>query len=154
LKRYAELEPSQPNPEDSLGEISRYASDDQGSSYTTQPLSSSIQNTLTRRSSRRYLRRHGDFPRSRGYAKASALATNNGDRLHIEFQQALLVFGKANRPTACARPTELERKAHAAHEPYAEFEILEAHALLLATPQNRSRSFAKLNTHSPRRLTA
>ena len=31
LKRYIELEPSSPNPEDSLGEVLRYAGDDQGS---------------------------------------------------------------------------------------------------------------------------
>ena len=31
LKKYAELEHDQPNPEDSLGEVSRYVGDDQGS---------------------------------------------------------------------------------------------------------------------------
>jgi len=31
LKKYAELQPGQPNPQDSLGEVSRYAGDDRGS---------------------------------------------------------------------------------------------------------------------------
>jgi len=50
--------------------------------------------------------------------------------------------------------TELERKAHAAHEPYAEFEILEAHALLLATPQEQIQKLREIEHAFTRRLTA
>jgi predicted Zn-dependent protease len=139
LKRYAELEPGQPNPEDSLGEVSRYAGDDQGSlvhyaaalkldpKYVYSQIGLGDTSALM-----------GDFSRARAeYSKALALAVNNGDRLHIEFQKALLTFWEGKPAEGLRMLTELEQKARALHEPYAEFEIQEAHALLLATPQEQ-----------------
>ena len=139
LTRYAELEPGQPNPEDSLGEISRYASDDQGSllhyaaalkldpKYTYSQIGLADTSALM-----------GDFPRARSeYRKALAMATNNADRLHIQFQLALLFFWEGKVAEGLHALTGLEHQAHAAHEPYAEFEIQEAHALLLAIPQEQ-----------------
>lgn len=139
LKRYAELEPGQPNPEDSLGEVSRYGWDDQGSllHYATalklDPKYVYSQIGLGDTSAMM-----GDFSHARvEYRKALAMATNNGDRLHIEFQEALLNFWEGKPADGLLTLTDLEHKAHAAREPYAEFEIEEAHALLLATAREQ-----------------
>lgn len=135
LKHYAELEPGQPNPEDSIGEVSRYVGDDQGSlaHYTA-----ALKITPTFITSQIGLgdtySLMGDFAKAREeYRKASAMATNDRDRLHIEYQQALLLFWEGKSVEGLRRLSELEGKASAAHEPYAEFEIQEAHALLLPT---------------------
>jgi predicted Zn-dependent protease len=139
LKRYAELEPGQPNPQDSLGEVSRYVWDDQGSllHYATalklDPKYVYSQIGLGDTSAMM-----GEFARARAeYAKAVALSTNNSERLHIEYQKALLNFREGKFNDGLQALTDLEHQAHAAQEPYAEFEILEAHALLLATAREQ-----------------
>jgi predicted Zn-dependent protease len=139
LKRYAALEPGQPNPEDSLGEVSRYGWDDQGSllHYST-ALKLDPKYIYSQIGLGDTAAMMGDFPRARSeYGKALAMATNNGDRLHIKYQQALLNFREGKFADGLQALTDLERQAHAAHEPYAEFEILEAHALLLTSPQDQ-----------------
>ncbi|HEY6126575.1 MAG TPA: hypothetical protein VIW23_00175 [Candidatus Acidoferrum sp.] len=135
LKRYAELEPQQPNPEDSIGEVSRYVGDDQSS---LAHYAAALKITPTFITSQIGLgdtySLMGDFAKAREeYRKASAMATNDRDRLHIEYQQALLPFWEGKSEEGLRRLSELEGKASAAHEPYAEFEIQEGHALLLPT---------------------
>ncbi len=139
LKRYAELEPGQPNPEDSLGEVSRYGWDDQGSllHYST-ALKLDPKYIYSQIGLGDTAAVMGDFSRARTeYGKALAMATSNGDRFHIEYQKALLNFREGKFADGLQALTDLEHQAHAAHEPYAEFEILEAHALLLASPQEQ-----------------
>lgn len=139
LKRYAELEPGQPNPQDSLGEVSRFTGDDQASllhyanalkldhSYVYSQIGLGDTSAMM-----------GDFARARDeYAKALALSTNNGDRFHIQYQKALLNFREGKFNEGLQTLTDLERQAHAAQEPYAEFEIQEAHALLLVAPREQ-----------------
>jgi tetratricopeptide (TPR) repeat protein len=76
----------------------------------------------------------GDFANADAeYRKALAIATNNRDRLHIEYQQALLLFWQGKSAEGLEKLSALEQKAHALDEPYAEFEVQEAHALLLPT---------------------
>ena len=134
LKRYAELEPSQANPEDSIGEVSRYVGADQQSllhyaealrimpTFITSQIGLGDTYTLM-----------GEFVSADAeYRKGLAIATNtNRDRLHIEYQQALLFFWQGKRAVGLRKLSELEKKAHALREPYAEFEIQEGYALLL-----------------------
>jgi tetratricopeptide (TPR) repeat protein len=135
VKRYAELLPGQPNPEDSIGEVSRYVGADQESlihyaaalritpTFITSQIGLGDTYTLM-----------GNFENADAeYRKALAIATNNRDRLHTEYQQALLLFWRGKSTEGLKTLSALERKAHAAHEPYAEFEIQEAYALLLPT---------------------
>lgn len=139
LKRYAELEPGQPNPQDSLGEVSRYVGDDQGSRvHYANALKLDPTYVYSRIGLGDTSAMIGDFARARAeYAKALALSTNNGDRFHIEYQKALLNFREGKFNDGLQALTDLEQQAQAAHEPYAEFEIREAHALLLATPREQ-----------------
>jgi tetratricopeptide (TPR) repeat protein len=145
LKKYAALEGGQPNPEDSLGEVSRYAGDDQGSlehyhaalklspNFITSQIGLGDTYTLM-----------GNFSRARAeYDKALAMSTNSRDRLHIEFQKALVNFWEGKPSVGLQTLATLERKAFGAHEPYSAFEIQEARALLAPTAAER---FAKLHS--------
>src|SRR5262249_46795665 len=101
LKKYAELQPQHANPQDSLGEVSRYAGNDQASllhyraalqippTFITSQIGLGDTYTLM-----------GQFAAARDeYGKATAMATNDRDRLHIEFQKALVFFweGRASQ---------------------------------------------------------
>jgi tetratricopeptide (TPR) repeat protein len=139
LKRYAELEPGQPNPEDSIGEVSRYVGADQQSLLH---YAAALRITPTFITSQIGLgdtyALMGEFVSADAqYRKALAIATNNRDRLHIEYQQALLLFWQGKSAVGLRKLSELEKKAHALHEPYAEFEIQEAYALLLPTSKDQ-----------------
>src|SRR5882724_1030561 len=133
VKRYAGLEPGQPNPEDSIGEVSRYVGADQESlvhyaaalkitpTFITSQIGLGDTHTLM-----------GNFANAdEEYRKALTMATNNRDRLHVEYQQALLLFWRGKNVEGLQKLSALEQKARALHEPYAEFEVQEAHALLL-----------------------
>jgi tetratricopeptide (TPR) repeat protein len=125
LKRYATLEADQPNPEDSLGEILRFAGDDAGS---IEHYSAALQITPNFYSSKlgiadtRTLM--GDYDGARTqYDKVIATATNLRDRLHAHFQKALVYFWEG-------QPEEGRKALHAAlelarreKEPYSQFEI-------------------------------
>lgn len=145
LKKYAELEGGQPNPEDSLGEVSRYAGDDQGSlehynaalklspNFITSQIGLGDTYTLM-----------GNFSHARAeYDKALAMSTNIRDHLHIEFQKALVNFWEGKPSVGLQTLATLERKAFGDHEPYSAFEIQEALALLAPTAAER---FAKLHS--------
>jgi tetratricopeptide (TPR) repeat protein len=133
LKRYAELEPSQANPEDSIGEVSRYVGADQQSllhyAEALRIMPTFITSQIGRGDTYTLM---GEFVSADAeYRKALAIATNNRDRLHIEYQQALLFFWQGRSAVGLRKLSELEKKAHALREPYAEFEIQEGYALLL-----------------------
>jgi len=139
LKKYAELQPGQPNPEDSLGEVSRYAGDDLGSieHYRTalrySPAFIASQTGL----GDTYSLMHDVASATAEYDKALAMSTNNRDRLHVEFQKALLKFWSGKPADGMQALADIERKASAAHEPYSEFETQEAAALLAPTPKQQ-----------------
>ena len=139
LKKYAELEAGQPNPEDSLGEVSRFAGDDQGSLEhyrTALKLSPGFITSQTGLGDTYSLM--GDFANATAeYDKALAISTDNRDRLHAEFQKALMKFWAGKNIDGLQALADVERKALIAHEPYALFEIEEAQALLALTPMER-----------------
>jgi tetratricopeptide (TPR) repeat protein len=136
LNRYAELLPRQANPQDSLGEVSRYAGDDAASlvhyrealkitpTFVTSQIGLGDTYTLM-----------GDFSRARAeYDKASAICTLDRDCLHIQFQKALVRFWEGNPGDGRSALGEVERKARSAKEPYSRFEAGEALAALAADP--------------------
>jgi hypothetical protein len=139
LKKYAELEAGQPNPEDSLGEVSRFAGDDQGSLEhyrAALKLSPGFITSQTGLGDTYSLM--GDFEKATAeYDQALAISTNNRDRLHVEFQKALLKFWAGKSIDGLQALADVKRKAQAAQEPYALFEIEEAEALLALTPMER-----------------
>jgi len=139
LKKYAELEAAQPNPEDSLGEVSRFAGDDQGSLEhyrAALKLSPGFITSQTGLGDTYALM--GEFEKATAeYDKALVISTNNLDRLHVEFQKALMKFWAGKSIDGLQALADVERNAQAAHEPYALFEIEEAQALLALTPMER-----------------
>ncbi len=139
LKKYAQLEAGQPNPEDSLGEVSRFAGDDQGSLEhyrAALKLSPGFITSQTGLGDTYSLM--GDFENATAeYDRALAISTNNRDRLHVEFQKALMKFWAGKSIDGLQALADVKRKAQAAQEPYALFEIEEAEALLALTPMER-----------------
>jgi tetratricopeptide (TPR) repeat protein len=132
LKRYAELQPGQPNPEKSLAEILRYAGDDQGSvehyggalqldpTFITARVG--LADTLTLMS---------DYSIARDqYDRAISMAESSRDRLHAEYQKALVFFWEGHLVEGRKLLEGLAEKARAEKEPYAQFEIGFARALL------------------------
>jgi tetratricopeptide (TPR) repeat protein len=149
LRKYAELQPQHANPQDSLGEVSRYAGDDQGSlvhyraalqitpTFITSQIGLGDTYTLM-----------GDFAHARTeYAKAAAMATNDRDRLHIEFQKALVLFWEGRASQGLRALNAVEQKARAAKEPYTLFESQEALALLAATSRERQEKLVQIEAY-------
>jgi tetratricopeptide (TPR) repeat protein len=134
LKRYAQVEPNSPNPQDSLGEISRFAGDDSAAieHYTAAlKIDPKFLNSQEGLGGTRALL--GDFSGARKeYDRAIQLADNPNDELDAKCQQALVFFWEG-------RPAE-GRKALASHaeeaarkkEPNGQFEIALASAMLAA----------------------
>jgi predicted Zn-dependent protease len=134
LQRYATLEPNQPNPQDSLGEVLRFAGDDQGSleHYTaalkiiTNFYSSQVgigdTHTLM-----------GDYAGARSaYDKVGA--TNSRDRLHAQFQKALVSFWEGQPEQGRKSLDSLFEQARRQKEPNEQFEIGFGRAQLAADP--------------------
>jgi tetratricopeptide (TPR) repeat protein len=139
LKKYAELEAGQPNPEDSLGEVSRFIGDDQGALEHYHAALQLAPNFITSQTGLgdTYVLM-GDFTRaSDEYTKALAMAGTERERLHVQYQQALMKFWAAKGAEGRDALVDVEKKAQASHEPYALFEIQEAEALLALTPMER-----------------
>ena len=125
LKRYAELDPSSPNPEDSLGEVLRYTGDDQGSlkhygaalqidpTFFTSQLG--LGDTLTLM---------GKYEDARlEYDEAIKISTSQRDLLHASYQKALVYFWEGHSEEGRNALAVLAKEAAERKEPYAQFEI-------------------------------
>jgi tetratricopeptide (TPR) repeat protein len=131
LKRYAALQPDQPNPEDSLGEVLRHAGDDQGSiehygkalkiitNFVSAQLGLGDTYTLM-----------GNYTQARAeYDKVLPMATNSRDRLHAQYQRALVNFWEG-QPEQGRKELEALQAEASKKDSYEEFEIGYARALL------------------------
>jgi tetratricopeptide (TPR) repeat protein len=136
LRRYAEVLPNSPNPQDSLGEILRLSGDDQGS---LEHYSAALKIDPT------YISSHyglgdtsalmGNYVRARiEYDDAIATANNPRDRSHSEFQKALVYFWEGQPAEGRKALDTLNEKTHQQNEPYSQFEIAFGRAMLEADP--------------------
>src|SRR6266446_3878099 len=136
LKRYAELLPKSPNPQDSLGEILRLSGDDDGS---LEHYSAALNIDPT------YISSHyglgdtsalmGNYLRARDeYDNAIVIANNPRDRTHSEFQKALVYFWEGQPAEGRKALDALYEKARHQKEPYSQFEIGFGRAMLAADP--------------------
>jgi tetratricopeptide (TPR) repeat protein len=134
LKRYAALEPNQPNPQDSLGEVLRYAGNDQGSLEHYVAALKIITNFITSQTGLGdTCTLMGDYARARAeYDKAVPMATNSRDRLHAQFQKALVYFWEGQPEPGFKALDGLLEEARRRKDPYAQFEIGFGHAVLWA----------------------
>jgi predicted Zn-dependent protease len=136
LKRYATLEPNQPNPQDSLGEVLRYAGDDQGSlehyAAALKIITNFYSSQLGIADTRTLM---GDYPGARSaYDKVATTATNWRDRLHVQFQKALISFWEGQPDQGRKLLDSLLEHARRQKDPYAQFEIGFGRAQLSAGP--------------------
>jgi len=132
LKRYIEVDPSSPNPQDSLGEVLRYTGDDEGSlehyraalEIDSKFFSSQLGlgDTLT-------LMRKYDDARSE-YDKAIRISENDRDYLHALYQKALVYFWEGRAEEGRTALAALAAKVRDMKEPYAQFEIASGSAML------------------------
>ena len=135
LQRYAQLQPNQPNPRDSMGEIYRFAGNDLASleqytaalkispTFYTSQLGLGDTSTMM-----------GDFARARAELdKAIPIAPSGRDKLHIAFQKALVNFWEGRPEEGRTELAALAARAAAERDPYAECEIGLGQAFLAAT---------------------
>jgi predicted Zn-dependent protease len=145
LERYVELQPGQPNAEESLGEVLSQVGDDQGSvlhygealqlepTYITARVG--LADTLA------LMENYADA--NEQYDRAIAAAESSRDRLHAEYQKALVSLWQGHPAETRKLLEALAEKARAQKEPYALFEVGFAQALL---SPNTDAEFVELNS--------
>ncbi len=136
LKKYAEVQPTQPNPEDSLGEVFRFAGDDQGSlEHYTRALKINPNFITSQIGLGDTATLMGNFARARDeYEKAEVIATNPRDLFHIAYQKALALFWEGKSAEGLRSLDTLATRADQANEPYAYYEASLGRALLTPSP--------------------
>jgi tetratricopeptide (TPR) repeat protein len=132
MKRYIAADPSSPNPDDSMGEVLRYAGNDQGSlehfsaalqidpTFFTSQLG--LGDTLT------LMEKYDDARLE--YDKAGLLSENNRDLLHASYQKALVYFWEGRAEEGRSALSNLAAEAAQKNEPNAQFEIAFGSAML------------------------
>jgi predicted Zn-dependent protease len=125
LQRYSELLPTQPNPHDSLGEVYRFAGNDQASleQYTAAlKLSPTFYTSQLGLGDTSALL--GDYARARvEFDKAIPMAPSSRDKLHIQYQKALVNFWEGRPEQGRAELAALAKKAAQQKDAYAQYEI-------------------------------
>jgi tetratricopeptide (TPR) repeat protein len=136
LTRYAELQPGQPNPEKSLAEVLRCTGDDQGSvEHYGRALQLDPTFVVARVGLADTLTLMGDYSDARDqYDRAASTAESSRDRYHAEYQKALIFFWEGRVAEGHKSLQDLAERARADNEPYAQFEIGFALALLAQDP--------------------
>lgn len=134
LKRYAAVQPNHPNPQDSLGEVLRYAGDDQGSLEHYAAALKIITNFITSQTGLGDTRTlMGNYAQARTeYDKARAMATNSRDRLHAAYQEALVHFWEGHPAEGRKALDALVEESRKEKNSYALFEVSFARAQLAA----------------------
>ncbi len=138
LKRYAEVEPASPNPQDSLGEVLREAADDQDSleryraALQIDPAYISSQYGL---GNTRTLM--GDFAGARReYDRAIPMAQNLLDELYVKYLKTLVYFWEGQAEEGRKALAALAEEAAGKKEPNSQFQVGMAQAMLAADPQS------------------
>ncbi|HKW32112.1 MAG TPA: tetratricopeptide repeat protein [Candidatus Acidoferrum sp.] len=138
LKRYAEVAPTSPNPQDSLGEVLRGAGDDQGSiehyhaalqidsAYISSQYGIGVVRTLM-----------GDFPAARQeFDRAIPMAQNPMDELYVKYLKTFVYFWEGKPAEGREAFAALAKEAAGKKEPNSQFQIGLAQAMLAADPQS------------------
>jgi tetratricopeptide (TPR) repeat protein len=132
LKHYAQVEPSSPNPHDSLAEILRDTGDDAGAleHYATAlKLDPKFINSQEGLGGTRVLM--GDYSKARAeYDRAIHIADNPSDELDAKCQKALVYFWEGNATIGRLTLATLAEEAAHKKEPNGQFEVLFARAMV------------------------
>lgn len=138
LKHYASVRPGEPNPEDSLGEVLRYAGDDRGSlEHYAAALKIDSKFITSQIGLGDTAALMGDFARARTeYDKALPIITTSRDRLHAQFQRALVYFWEGQPAQGRKALDIVFEQARRQKDPYGLYEVGLGRALL--TPESAS----------------
>jgi tetratricopeptide (TPR) repeat protein len=154
LKRYAEVAPASPNPQDSLGEISRFAGDDSAAieHYTAAlKIDPKFLNSQEGLGGTRALM--GDFSAARKeYNRAIQLTDNPSDELDAKCQQALVFFWEGRPADGRKALASLAEESAHKKEPNGQFEIAFAGAMLAADSRDELVQLASLSAFLERPL--
>ena len=138
LKRYAEVAPASPNPQDSLGEVLREAGDDQESlehyraALQIDPAYISSQYGL---GNTRTLM--GDFAGAREeYDRAIPMAQNLLDELYVKYLRTLVYFWERQPAEGRKALAALAKEAADKKEPNSQVQVGMAQAMLAADPES------------------
>jgi predicted Zn-dependent protease len=136
LQRYVELQPGQPNAEKSLGEVLSQTGDDLDSAeHYGEALQLEPTYVAARVGLADTLTLLGDYSDARDqYDRAIAAAESPRDRFHAEYQKALVPLWEGHLAEGRKLLEALAEKARAQEEPYTQFEIGFAQALLTSNP--------------------
>jgi tetratricopeptide (TPR) repeat protein len=147
LKRYAEVEPSSPNPQDSLGEVLREAGEDQGSlehyraalqidhAYISSQYGLGNTRTLM-----------GDFAGARQeYDRAIPMAQNPMDELYVKYLKTFVYFWERRPAEGREALAALAKEAAEKKEPNSQFQIGLAQAMLAADLHSELEQLATLS---------
>lgn len=147
LKRYAEVEPTSPNPQDSLGEVLRLAGEDQGSlehyhaALQIDPAYLSSQYGLGNT-----LALMGDFEKARQeYDRAIPMAQNPMDQLYVKYLKTYVYFWEGKPEAGRAAFASLAKEAAEKKEPNSQFQIGLAQAMLAADSQSELEQLKSLS---------
>ena len=138
MKRYAEVEPGSPNPEDSLGEVLRTSGDDRSS---LEHYSAALQIDPTYFASQiglgDTLTLMGDFSSAKKeYDRAFQIAENPRDELNAKYQKALVYFWEGNAAEGRKELAALSEQAIDKKEPNMQFAIALGRAMLAGNAQD------------------
>ena len=147
LKRYAEVAPTSPNPQDSLGEVLREAGDDQGSIEHYQAAlkidSAYISSQYGIGNVRTLM---GDFAAARQeYDRAIPMAQNPMDELYVKYLKTFVYFWEGKPGEGRSAFAALAKEAAAKKEPNSQFQISLAQAMLAADPQSELEQLKSLS---------
>jgi tetratricopeptide (TPR) repeat protein len=148
LKRYAAVQPRQPNPEDSLGEVLRYSGDDLNSlvHYAT-ALSIDPHFVTSQIGLGDTAALMGDYARARTeYDKALPIITSPRDRLHAQFQRTLVYFWEGQPAQGRTALEVLFEETRHQKDPYALYEVAFGRALLAPEGTNELEQLRNLET--------
>ena len=135
LRRYAAVLPDQANPQDSLGEVLRMTGDDGGSlAHYAEALRINPQMVTSQYGRADTYAMMGNANQAKNeYEKALQMSSNLRDKLHIEFQLAMLHFWTGDITGGREELAKLSGKAAKENDAAAQFEIDFAQALLSPT---------------------
>jgi len=146
LSRYAALQPRLANPEDSLGEVSSMAGDNQAAIQHFSAALKIIPNYISSQEGlgNTYMLMGNTARARQEYDKALPMATNGRDALHVEYQKALAYFWEGKPSDGLAALDAVAATAKQKKEPYAKYEVGFARALLLTGGEQQLRALGEL----------
>src|SRR5215472_669560 len=148
LKHYAEVEPKSPNPQDSLGEISRITGDDSAAIehyVAALKIDPTFLNSQVALGDTRTLM--GDFSGARReYDLALQITTAPLDVFWIKYQRALVPFWEGQATEGRKTLEALAGEANTAKEPNSQFQIAFGRAMLAGDAHSETEQLQALST--------